>query len=689
MAPGVGLAWTPGQHLVTATADEPSFEVASWDPPPPFRKLFFQGHLQFMAHAPALERSRLLRAALIDCLKELDDPESAHARDLRAALTVWSFMEAVYLVDPALDSSHVSARLADWFAMNFGGLLEQARDVLRTDVDPVDEDEEDQFWSLVSRLAAVGSRSTAQRLVSARIARGGFDKGWAAAAGAAALRASDEDATAGHAPLAVAESMLAECPAESDSSSAARTDASWVRWQDTCDAWADVQERDQERRLTILLKVLAGSVVHIATACQSWEEMLVATATYARRVLTDSRNDHGIVEVENACAEAAAVHTPPDHIAGGALVDAALGQPAEAIVRLGASLGTTWYAAHLCDLMMQANRLGPDAASRWMPAPGDVSLLEYLVLEFASKLERNRGMWRITADYYTQCPRRGRQRLRDMLGRVSTNGPVDPVVEKVITFCKSNGLPDVTKTICARVGAQCAHARNYGGAVFWFSRGGLLDRAVSVVEAAISDAEVCGPVSPSARVLSQAVAAASVAAASDAVQERIAYALAYVQFQGEIAVVLGRSGPQDTDGTAGGGGAGEADDDARFVAVKRAERLAVRLVCGGGLPRRFWPNVVYEVCNVLDKHPACAAVVATDSLYELLSALEIVSSVGRHADSFQGLSRRLESQHGDRMRADDDGAGGGEGRWTVDDALQQMRTTLLQAITVSFSSAFA
>lgn len=683
MAPGVGVSWIPGGSLVTASADGPSHEVAAWDPPAPFYKLFFQGHLQFMVRASAVERSRLLRASMIDCARDLEDPQSAHALNLSAALTVWSFMEAVYLIDPAFDSSHVSSRLGDWYAQNYPALLQTAREYLEMDVNPATEQDEDQFWSLVSRLAAVGSRGMAQRLVSARISRAGFGQDWAESAGAAALGIIDDEAATRHSPLSVAEAMLAECPVNADSSFAARSDSSWVRWQDTCDAWADEQDDTQEGRLKVLLKTLAGSVHHMSIACKSWEEMLVATATYARRVLSDTRNDHGIVEVENACAEASAVFQPPHEIAGGALVDAAVGQPAEAIVRLGASLNTTWYAAHLCDLLMQSKQLGPEAASRWMPAPGGVSLLEYLILEFTGNLESNSGMWRIAADYYTQCPLKGRRRLKDMLRRVTSVGAVDPVVEKVVTFCLAHNIGDVVQDVCGRVGAESAHTRNYGGAAYWYARGGLMNDLLNVVDIALEEAEVGGPGSLSAKALSHVVLAATVASKDDAIQERIAFAQAYVQFQDAIALVA------DDTRTADDMVDGNTDEDERIDAAKRAERLALQLLCGGGLPRRFWPNVIYEVCTLLKKTKIPKGIFDTDTLYELLSALEAICSIERQAESFEGLGRRIDHEAWDSEQARDDSSNQGAAKQNVENALQQMRSLLLEAVTASFASLFA
>jgi Nup85 Nucleoporin len=665
MTPGAGIAWTPGERLVTAFDDEPSCEVSSWSAPAPFVKLFFQGHLHFMARTPALDRSRDLRAAILECLSDLP-ANSPHASDLRDAHTVWSFMEAVYLVDPAFDSSHVSTRLADWYSLNYPQLYGEARGILSADADPANDVEEDSFWSTVTRLAALGSRALASRLVSARLARTGFGEDWASTAGAAALRLSSNDSAGRHSPLAIADAMLAECPADGDNSAAARADGSWAQWQDTCDAWAEEQPEDQKHRLGRLLKVLSGDVSQIAETCSSWAEMVVATTTYARRVLSDTRYDHGIVEVENACAEASLAFQLPDDVAGGALMDAAVGQPAEAIVRLGASLETTWYAAHLCDLLMQAKQLSPDAASKWMPAPGGVTLHEFLVLEFARTLERNRGTWRIAAEYYTQCPRKGRKALADMLARIPSDGVVDPVMEKVLAFCDANNLPSVRKKVCARIGSEAEHDGNFGAATFWFSRGGHLARVLAVVEAAILNAQTAGPASVAANILAHVVTASATGATNDSIRERVAYARMYADFQAalESAISLDESDEM-------------AVPEERVAAVERAARLAMRLLCGGGLPRRFWATVVYEMCELLESEPEWVGAVSPEVIYELMSALEVIcgGAPSRSTQLLEGLYSRLVA----RAEANNSAA------LNMEAILDQMRATLLNGSLVSFS----
>jgi Nup85 Nucleoporin len=670
MTPAPSVSWTTGERLVVSDGADPSREISSWAPQPPFLKLFFQGHLTFMTTGAPLERSRSYRAALIDCMNGLE-PGSQYAQNLQEAHCVWSFMEAVYLVDPACDSTHVSSRLADWYFVNFPELQEQARAYLNTDSDPVDDNEEDDYWSLIARLVAVGARSMAGRLLAKRLARDGFGNDWASAAGAAVLQVADGGGEH-HSPLAIADALLAECPANTDASYAGRVDGAWSAWQNLCDSWANEQTEDQEHRLVRVLKILAGNTRYMASACATWEEMMVATVTYSSRIMSGNLHDHGIVDVENACAEASSLFELPKLIAGGALMEAAVGRPAEAIVRLGASLESTWYAAHLCDLLMQTKHIAVDSVSNWMPAPGGVSLLEYLTLQFVRKLEENRGMWRIAADYYTQCPRKGPKALREMLLRVTFDGPVDPCIEKIMLFCDTHNMADVKVQICARVGSECAHARNFGGAMLWFSRGNLADRVVSLVECAVSDAELGGPGSSNSRMLDHVVCAATVGGASDGIKERVAYAREFVSFQNSISLAKTLS---------------EGDDTlALSAAVHESQRLAIRLVRGGGLPRRFWPILIYEICNMANRVPSFASKLSTDAVYELVSALEVISSTPRPCGEIDNLLVRLRCQTDSASERNATELGQMElGSFvSVQDALDSMRSTLLKAITTSF-----
>lgn len=621
------------------------------------------------ASSTPLARSRHLRAALMECLRDVADGAPSEDADLRAALTVWSFVEAVYLA-PSSDSSHVSARLADWHALSFPALIDDARDAL--DASPGDEDA---FWALVARLAGVGLRGMALRMISARIAaRGEGYEDWAEAAGAAAMGAVDGEGLKD--PLVIAESLLAECPIEIDASATARQDVAWRRWQDGCADWAESCEC---KGLVLLLKVLSGSTAHMATACASWVEMLVATCTYGKPMFSDARFERGVVEVENACAEASAAFTAPHDIAGGALIDAAVGQPAEAVVRMAAALNTTWYAAHLCDLLMQAGQIAPEAAaaSKWMPAPGGVSLLEYLVLEYAKKLERNRGLWRIAADYYTQCPRSGRRHLKEMLRRVPTAGAVDPVAEKLVKFCDAHNLDDVAKDICARVGAECFQVRNFGGAVYWYARCGRVEQVSRVVENAIAEAEIGGSRSASAIALAHVVSAAAATVEKDEIKERITYADVYVKFQGALASFLDNS----ASAMAMMASDGLELDEAQSELLHDAEVFALQLLCGGGLPRRFWLLVVHEMCSVLRRFPAYMSVIRSDAVYEMMGALEVVENSSSDPKALESLSLRLQREDG---AAENTSSGDSSAVAKIE--LRKMRQTLLKTITASFAS---
>jgi hypothetical protein len=192
------------------------------------------------------------------------------------------------------------------------------------------------------------------------------------------------------------------------------------------------------------------------------------------------------------------------------------------------------------------------------------------------------------------------------------------------------------------------------------------------VECAVSEAEIDGPESTASRMLGHVVNAAFMGVASDDIKERVAFARDYMSLQLALACAL--------KGMETG-----AEAEAR-VSVSDVERHAIRLLRGGGLPRKFWPVLVYEICHVIDQVPTAACFLSTDSIYEFLSAMEVISSTLKTSRELENLSRRIRNQ-----------AGSLNGRNTADvgrmelrslalthETLDRMQVTLLHALSASF-----
>ncbi len=514
----VSIAWAPGGRLMASSGEGPKCDIDRQDcVSRPLLTLFFQGHVQFeLISGTVLESSLKYRAYLLDCMKNLIDEEhlqfeagneeeanlaALSVEMVRDGHCVWKFVEAVYLSD-ANDDRHISLRLASWYKECFPSLRTRGRQM--ADAIASNNFRENEFWDVVTGLVAAGARDQALEIIQAR-SRGEDTDQWADAAGAAAMGVITKPRTGSDiTPLAVAEAILRECP---DDVTAARKDGRWDKWQNHCMEWANSDEMSNHKHIRRFLGLLGGNISHLAAGCQDWSHMLVACCTYgaAQPGIIQSRVSSDVVSV--ACGEASTAFPPPRQIAGGALTEAAMGNPAGMIINLGCSLNTTWFAAHLCDLLVQADVITETGPAEWAKANSELGIREFYLKEFAGSLERYRGMWRVAAAYYLQCPTVGPSYLASLLSRVIFDGAADPTVEKVLRLCGQQGWGNTARSICEKLGSDCLESGNYGGALAWFARGSLRQRAHEVANEALQNAEMQGPGSAAARSLECVVAA--------------------------------------------------------------------------------------------------------------------------------------------------------------------------------------
>lgn len=635
----LSVAWAPGERLLASTESGPNCHVdALNNVPKALLTLFFQGHLQFVAKSrPVSDRSREYRAAILDCVDAL---RKGHLRYMeqgngemaqvagsaeqiaRDGHTVWHFVEAVYLSDKE-DDTHVSERLAQWYQISFGNLHEKAKEYLRGA--SVVRDEND-FWDLITALVAVCDRSLALAVIERRLRQpDGDDEQWAEVAGAAALGVlteprMDDNMT----PIAVAEAVLRHCPVDVLVS---RNDGRWHAWQDNCVLWSESDELSASPRAKQFLGLLGGTRSAMIESCTSWTQMVLAGCAYGRGSLEVAAMRSSVAEIAAACGEASSAFRTPADLAGGAVTEAALGNVGAAIVSMGSSLNISWFAAHLCDLLVQSGKISAAGDEEWAAAHKDIGMREFYLRDFARRLERNRGMWRLAAAYYLECPTVGQELLKAMLARVNFESAEDPSVEKVLGLCAKYKLSQTSRDVCQRLGAGCLQQGNFGGAMAWYARGGLNDKARSVATEALQQAEEEGPGSSAARGL-QCVVAALAGARDPEIRESFDFLRVYADFQeavAECAVAEDRSAP--------------------FFGKCRSVALEalLRLIGGGGLPRKHWAVALREVSGLLQGEDGKdeLAGVSVDVMQELVGALQLVSGPYRSPVVLEGLKRRL------------------------------------------------
>mmetsp|Transcript_5339 Transcript_5339/g.15956 ORF Transcript_5339/g.15956 Transcript_5339/m.15956 type:complete len:637 (-) Transcript_5339:645-2555(-) len=549
----LGLSWTPNGRIALSSSSAGKDTSAPFFESDPLQSCLepvlamrYQAHLIFTSNMSVLEKSRSYRAAMQECAEALvrdADRSELHisaAETVTEAHKVWSFCEALYIIDESHESTQILLR--DWLIDHFDDLDKETTQFLQADEKPSDE----RFWSLVCRLAAVGRREVATKLVQGRMSQPDPKNLGAAVMGD--LSASEI--------LNIAEAALLDAPAESIE---VRIDGTFRVWQEECMATRDALNFDNDDRgLGLLLAVLGGSPDAHECTCSTWEETFVAAMNYGRANLSIAGRRKHASQVASA--------KTLSHPALGAFGDS---NPFEGVALL-ASPGEYFYAAHLADLLQEINAL---SAYR-VQAKENMEVHEYFLSEYALSLEVLRGTLRLAADYLCACGPKGQLMLADMLLRVNVRGASDPTIEKVFTLASM--LPKhkqeaINARMCRRVAAQSASAGNHPGAAYWYGRGNDEERAVTQAELALTQAEIAGCSSAEAEVLDRSAEAISVCG-NHALQEKLEYVRLYSELQASLI-------------------AAEEDENAAHDAATLAATL---LGANGGLPEKHWAVVTYD-----------------------------------------------------------------------------------------------
>eukprot|EP00177_Eucheuma_denticulatum_P005972 GFKZ01010889.1.p1 GENE.GFKZ01010889.1~~GFKZ01010889.1.p1 ORF type:complete len:687 (-),score=81.82 GFKZ01010889.1:672-2732(-) len=637
----VSLCWAPGERLLGSAGAAPSDNIeAIQSLPRPFLNLFFAGHSIFTNNElTIIEKSQRYRAIIIDCRRMLSSTATTITGSLEEQLNalskahaVWHFIEALYLTNDAIDDHHISAYLAEWFLLNYKDKSAKAETIAQKLKSEGPHDDDNELWGFLIKLAIVGDLNGVEQFLSVGIKEEDIEEKWPfGAPGVEHKMASDEPF--GTTPIVTTIRRLMEsAPGHTIST---RGNGSWDEWKATCGLWADAKELENHEGAKRLLGLFSGKLGKIEQVCSTWEEMLVACSFYAQfSNVTGGNMRGGIGHVSNCCAAATAAFRAPEDVAGGALVESALGNVSNAVVRVAAGMPTSWFPAHLCDLLMSAGLLEDIPAIGWGSSNRPMGMREFYMKEFARGLERYPGLWRVAVDYYAACPAHGTSLLIDLLPRVPFEGPSDPKVEKVLFICAKRNLPRTASNVCEKIGADCLSQGNLGGAMSWFARGGIFTRAVGAAETALINAEKEGANSEAARAL-ECVVRAVTNIGDERMRQMFEYMRDYCKLQRALADVA----------------------EARKICQVRHHRrekptsieeigvdlvsAACRLVGGGGLPRRFWVVVAYEVAQVIALHPTVSKVNPKISISELLSALQLASGPHRSHDMIEGLQARL------------------------------------------------
>lgn len=368
--------------------------------------------------------------------------------------------------------------------------------------------------------------------------------------------------------------------------------------------------------------------------------MFVASVIYLVDESAGGNIRGGFGLLSAACAEASARFPVPDD-AGGALVEAAMGNVKEAIVRLEACMSSTFFAAHMCDLLILMGKMADIPATEIGCEDSDIGMSEFYLREYARELELYPGCWRLAADYYMSCDTQATSLLVSFLKRVQYQGVGDPVAEKVLLLCEEKRLEKTARKIREKLGNECAELNNLGGAMAWYAGAGLQKRAQGIADEALRGAEREGVDSEGARRLSYVVSAVN-NYAEETMRQVFDYMKVYHDMQEALSSMFAlkeEDSPEQFDRFA-----------TDFIDSARS------LVGSGGLPRRYWCVVVYDAANVLQLIPVVANHFSRTAILDLLGAMQLASGPHSSGELLEGLRARIayDARAGENAMTDQD-----------------------------------
>lgn len=635
MAPvPLSLAWAPGERLLASAGEQPSCNLEALPSlPNAFLRMFFTGHQIFCDKTISIqEKSARYRSIIITCQQDLEELHGQGAdiekskewiSSLKQANMVWHFFESVYLTDPAMDDRHTSVFLTEWYRLSCYDITNEKELPYQLMQAGQPREDDEKLWDVLIKLAIVGRLGEMEQML--HIIKQEQEE---------MVDMNSLDDTTDNAistpqppPMSVMQtvhSIIQSAPPDNISS---RSDGTWEEWQSHCGLWVQADELKAHPHARRLVGLLSGDMEGIREACTSWEEMLVSCCLYGQYGMASGGNLRGgHTLVWNSSASASEAFPVPENVARGALVEASTGAIGKAIVSLEAGLPTSWFSAHLCDLLVTAGYLKGNTGAKVERAKRATDLREFYLKEFAREVERSRGCWRIAVDYYTACPLHGTSMLIDFLSRMPFEGSSDPTVEKVLLICTKMKLQRTGRNICEKLGAHCLNQENLGGAMSWFARAGLYKRAQNVAELALSRAETEGADSQAARSL-ECVVFALTSAGDEKMMETFYYLRVYCEMQQALVKISSLFSD------------GSTEKLPKYISDLVSS--AWRLVSGGGLPRRHWVIVAFEVARVIELHPNVVPLLSRVAISDLLSALQLASGPHCSEELALGIRRRL------------------------------------------------
>eukprot|EP00808_Paulinella_micropora_P014332 g67194.t1 len=520
-----------------------------------------------------------------------------HLCVMETAKSLWHLCEVLY-VDPSLN---ITAQLVDWFQRSEP--LPLPSTALSTAQPRPRDPPPDPDWPVVHRLIVQGRVLEAmQRLQSSR-----------------QLQMRQREL------LQTTLALLQNAPSVTHrQEELTKFVLRFTAWQQHCFKARSQLDAAAQPEWHLLFSLLLGDDNALRDVAQSWSELLVARLLWTKpHMLKEEAKGLALRCVEEFGAEQGELDALKRSALGFTQDPAAL---LEFLQKVYYSFQQPWFAAHLADLLLQAESVPLD--------PELVALAQqhrrHYLMEHALELAAHPRLWQLSPTYLLCCGAPGRAALRQTVLSRPVSSSLDGL--KLLALCKKHGLEGERREVCRGMAMERVRLKQYGSAVYWFTQAKDED-AVSSTCALVLDQHALGYTDSLESLQSVVDSIADVS-----ISRELAFLAKYhhlhllrrqrQQKEAQLAALLAGE-PDAASGPAAEQGGAEHKQQSQqelrneiYGYVRSGLEIVVRTIALKVAPRRFWAVLLREAVALLNSADARQPLLSARDTYALMGCLE-------------------------------------------------------------------
>ncbi|XP_028402604.1 nuclear pore complex protein Nup85-like [Dendronephthya gigantea] len=382
--------------------------------------------------------SRRYRAVLRACLLTYKTDENAD--DEYNQVKLLSFIELVWhlceiLLIENLPGGIVLQHLLDWVKWHCDTADRLAREV----ADLPEPAESSDYWPAIYHLLFQGRIKEARDLLTQHPDR-------------------NPD---GQDQFAIVDDLLKRMPSFKSFIGQAEFAMKWNYWKQECQNRCSHGELSSYPQLLLIAQILCGdneAFVEVKDVCQdlSWYEIMVAKLLYSNPTIKSYELQYHTKSCIDLCGGQGSLQMWHQ------ILLAAMEFDVHSVIKLSSEcFGNWWFVAHLVDLFHHCDQL----ESHQTLDVYQVDLREFLILEYASSLMSHQSLWQVAADYFLNCPARGRHYLEEYIDQIPLENEFKAF--KVLNLCQKLNFPTQALSICKQMGMRAYQNNKLGSALSW------------------------------------------------------------------------------------------------------------------------------------------------------------------------------------------------------------------------------